>query len=212
MKSSIVRLTLFCLVLCLLGLPSCREASSIPEHYDTSPVRVADCTVVEEQTDLVMLEIEDYGSIVIRLYPQTAPLTVQNFKDLISARFYDGLIIHRVEEGFVLQGGSPTGDGLGGSGTNIKGEFAANGVANDLPHERGVVSMARTSLGYDTASSQFFIMHGDAPHLDGGYAAFGYVVAGMKVVDAIAKVEVNTNKKPRQNVVIRTAVFVKVDE
>ncbi len=126
------------------------------------------------------------GTIKAELYPEIAPITVENFQNLISEGFYDGLTFHRVIEGFMIQGGDPLGNGTGGSDKKIKGEFSSNGVKNDIKHERGVLSMAR-STNKNSASSQFFIMHEDAPHLDGQYAAFGKVTEGMDVVDKIAK-------------------------
>ena len=129
------------------------------------------------------------------LYPDIAPVSVNNFISLIQKNFYDGLIFHRVIPGFMIQGGCPDGTGMGGPGWNIKGEFAANGVKNDLKHTRGVLSMAR-AMNPNSAGSQFFIMHEDAPHLDGQYAAFGKVVEGMDVVDEIASVQTDYNDKP----------------
>ena len=134
--------------------------------------------------------------IKIELYPNVAPVTVENFKKLVQEGFYDGLIFHRVISGFMIQGGCPEGTGMGGPGYQIKGEFAQNGVKNDLKHTRGVISMARSARP-DSAGSQFFIMHADAPHLDGQYAAFGKVVEGMDVVDEIAAVPVDYNDRPR---------------
>lgn len=131
-----------------------------------------------------VIEIEDYGTIKVELDADTAPITVTNFVELAESGFYDGLTFHRVINGFMMQGGDPEGNGMGGSGENIKGEFAENGVENDIAHVRGVISMAR-SKAYDSASSQFFIMQADAPHLDGSYAAFGHVTEGIDIVDAI---------------------------
>lgn len=133
----------------------------------------------------------EHGTIKAELYPETAPITVGNFVALAESGFYDGLTFHRIIDGFMIQGGDPQGNGMGGSEKKIRGEFSANGVKNDLKHTRGVLSMAR-SMNPNSASSQFFIMHADAPHLDGQYAAFGKVVDGIEAVDAIvqnAKVE-----------------------
>ena len=140
--------------------------------------------------------MENGARIELELYPEVAPITVKNFEKLVSEGFYDGLIFHRVIKGFMIQGGDPLGNGMGGADQKIKGEFAANGHKNDLKHTRGVISMARA---YDpnSASSQFFIMHADAPHLDGQYAAFGKVVSGMEVVDEIADVAVDYSDRPR---------------
>ena len=145
---------------------------------------------------MVVIEMENGGKIEIMLYPEVAPITVKNFEKLVSEGFYDGLIFHRVIPGFMIQGGDPLGNGMGGAKEKIKGEFRANGVANDLKHERGVISMARA---YDpnSASSQFFIMHKDAPHLDGQYAAFGKVVSGMEVVDEIASIPTDYSDRPK---------------
>lgn len=137
------------------------------------------------------------------LYDDIAPITVENFINLVNEHFYDGLIFHRVISGFMIQGGDPKGTGVGGSGKNIKGEFLSNGVVNNLKHERGVISMARAS-NPDSASSQFFIMHEDAPHLDGNYAAFGKVIKGIEVVDEIASVQTDYNDKPLVEQKIKT--------
>ena len=134
----------------------------------------------------VQIDIADYGTITAELDGDAAPITVANFVDLVKSGFYDGLTFHRIISGFMIQGGDPNGNGTGGSANRIKGEFRANGVENNLLHERGVLSMARSSA-YDSASSQFFIMHDKAPHLDGQYAAFGKVLSGMDVVDAICE-------------------------
>lgn len=135
---------------------------------------------------------EQTGDIVIQLRPDVAPITVENFESLVSSGFYDGLTFHRVYSGFMIQGGDPDGNGTGGSGKTIKGEFSANDVNNTLSHKRGVVSMARSS-SYNSASSQFFICHADSTFLDGNYAAFGEVVSGMDVVDGIAGTAVVSN-------------------
>ena len=132
----------------------------------------------------VEIAVKDYGTIKVELDGDNAPITVTNFVNLAKDGFYDGLTFHRIIYGFMIQGGDPQGNGTGGSGTTIKGEFSANGIENNLKHTRGVISMAR-SQAMDSASSQFFIMHEDAPHLDGQYAAFGVVTEGMEIVDAI---------------------------
>ena len=144
---------------------------------------------------MVVIEMENGKKIKIELYPEIAPITVANFEKLVNRGFYNGLIFHRVIPGFMIQGGCPEGTGMGGPGWNIKGEFSSNGVKNDLKHTRGVISMAR-SMRPDSAGSQFFIMHEDAPHLDGQYAAFGKVVEGIEVVDEIAGVETDYADKP----------------
>lgn len=144
---------------------------------------------------VVTITMEDGGVIRAELYPETAPNTVRNFISLVKKGYYDGLIFHRVIEDFMIQGGCPQGNGMGGPGYSIKGEFSENGFTNDLKHERGVVSMARTMVP-DSAGSQFFIMHRDIPDLDGKYAAFGKVTEGMDVVDQIAQVRVDYNDRP----------------
>ena len=147
------------------------------------------------QNPIVTIEMEDGGKIVAELYPDLAPISVNNFISLVKKGFYDGLIFHRVIPGFMIQGGDPQGIGIGGPGYSIKGEFKMNGVANDLKHTRGVLSMAR-SMSPNSAGSQFFIMHEDAPHLDGQYAAFGKVIEGIENVDKIAKCMTGRNDKP----------------
>ena len=137
-------------------------------------------------TNHIEIEVRDYGTIKAELYGNIAPITVENFVKLAREGFYDGLTFHRIISGFMIQGGDPNGNGTGGSSQTIKGEFSANGVENPLKHTRGVLSMARSSLP-DSASSQFFIMHQDAPHLDGQYASFGKVTEGMDIVDAICQ-------------------------
>lgn len=151
---------------------------------------------------MVQIEMETGGIIQIELYPEIAPITCANFEKLVRAGFYDGLTFHRVIPGFMIQGGCPKGNGTGGPGWTIKGEFESNGVHNTLKHTRGVLSMAR-AYNPDSAGSQFFIMHADAPHLDGQYAAFGKVVSGMDVVDAIAAVPTDANDKPYKRQVMR---------
>ena len=140
----------------------------------------------------VVISVKDYGDITVELYPKYAPITVENFLDLVDQKFYDGLSFHRVIEGFMIQGGDPKGDGTGGSGKPIKGEFTSNGVDNPLMHSRGAISMARTN-DPDSATSQFFICHQNCSTLDGKYAVFGMVTSGIEVVDAIAAIEVTYN-------------------
>ena len=153
---------------------------------------------------IVKIEMEKGGVITAELYPEIAPNTVANFVNLVESGFYDGLIFHRVIPGFMIQGGDPQGTGMGGPGYSIKGEFARNGFKqNNLRHKRGVLSMAR-SQDPDSAGSQFFIMHGDAPWLDGQYAAFGQVLEGIEVVDEIASVQTNERDKPLEDVVIKS--------
>ena len=150
---------------------------------------------------IVTIKIKDMGDIKAELYPEIAPITVENFVKLAGSGFYNGLTFHRIIPGFMIQGGDPEGTGMGGPGYFIKGEFAANGVPNSLIHTRGVLSMARSMMP-DSAGSQFFIMHEDAPHLDGQYAAFGKVIEGIEVVDKVASVKTDYNDKPLEPVVI----------
>lgn len=147
---------------------------------------------------LVTMDMGELGTIEIELYPSIAPNTVHNFISLVQKGYYDGVIFHRVIPGFMIQGGDPTGTGSGGPGYSIKGEFSQNGFTNQLRHDRGVISMARTNIP-DSAGSQFFIMVSKAPHLDGAYAAFGQVVKGMDVADAIVAVKRNSMDKPLED-------------
>ena len=153
------------------------------------------------------INVKNYGTIKILLREDIAPISVDNFISLANKGFYNGLTFHRVIKGFMIQGGCPKGNGTGGPGYTIKGEFLANGVRNDLKHTRGVISMARSS-NPNSASSQFFIMHQDAPHLDGQYAAFGKVIEGMDVVDEIAETEVNYNDKPLKDQIMKKVTIV----
>lgn len=155
------------------------------------------------QNPIVTITMEDGGVIKVELYPDKAPNTVNNFISLVNHNFYDGLIFHRVISGFMIQGGDPEGTGMGGPGYSIKGEFSQNRFNNDLKHERGVISMARSMMP-DSAGSQFFIMHQDAPHLDGAYAAFGKVIEGMDVVDRIADTATDYSDRPREDQVMET--------
>lgn len=159
------------------------------------------------ENPVVTIEMENGGIITAELYPDVAPQSVYNFISLANSGFYDGLIFHRVIPGFMIQGGCPLGNGTGGPGWHIKGEFARNGVNNPIKHTRGVISMAR-AMDPNSAGSQFFIMHQDAPHLDGDYAAFGHVVSGMDVVDEIAAVATDWNDKPRTPVVMEKVEIV----
>lgn len=155
-----------------------------------------------------IIEVKDFGTMEVELNPSVAPITVENFVKLANKGFYNGLTFHRVIKGFMIQGGCPKGNGTGGPGYSIKGEFYANGINNPIKHVRGVISMAR-AMDPDSAGSQFFIMHKDAPHLDGQYAAFGKVISGIEVVDAIASVETNYYDMPLNKVVIKS---IKIEE
>ena len=172
MKRSIV--LLLCAAM-LFGLAACTRT-------DGGAAPAADAAA---EKPVVKISIQNAGDVYVELDPSAAPITVENFLSLADRGFYNGLTFHRVISGFMIQGGDPAGNGTGGSGKNIKGEFSANGVANPINHVRGVISMARSSA-MDSASSQFFIMHADKPHLDGQYAAFGHVIAGMGAVDRVA--------------------------
>ena len=152
---------------------------------------------------IVTFHMKNGDEIQAELYPEIAPISVNNFISLINKKFYDGLIFHRVIKGFMIQGGCPEGTGMGGPGYSIKGEFSQNGVENNLKHTEGVLSMARTMIP-DSAGSQFFIMHKDAPHLDGQYAAFGKVIKGMDVVDKIAEAATDWNDRPREGQIMET--------
>ena len=149
-----------------------------------------------------IIEMEGGGKMTLELYPEKAPITVENFERLANEGFYDGLIFHRVIQGFMIQGGDPEGTGMGGPGYCIKGEFVANGVQNDLKHTRGVISMAR-AMDPNSAGSQFFIMHEDAPHLDGQYAAFGKMTDGFETLDEIATTKTGWADRPMFDMVIK---------
>jgi len=151
----------------------------------------------------VVIDVIGFGEMELELFPETAKITVDNFLNLVDKKFYDGIIFHRVIGGFMIQGGDPKGIGIGGSDKTIKGEFLDNGVNNLLKHSRGVISMARTN-NPNSASSQFFIMHKDSPHLDGAYAAFGAVINGIETVDKIAEVETDYRDKPINEVRIKS--------
>ena len=150
---------------------------------------------------IVRITMDSGKTIRLELYPEIAPLTVENFLDLVKKDFYNGLTFHRIIPGFMIQGGDPSGNGTGGPGYNIKGEFKSNGVNNTIKHERGVISMAR-AFDPNSAGSQFFIMHKDAPHLDGEYAAFGKVIEGLETVDEIASVDTGFQDAPLKKVVM----------
>lgn len=155
------------------------------------------------QNPIVTFEMENGGKMVAELYPEVAPNTVNNFINLVQSGFYNGLIFHRVIPGFMIQGGCPNGNGMGGPGYSIRGEFAQNGFPNDLKHTPGVLSMAR-SMHPDSAGSQFFLMHKTSPHLDGAYAAFGKVIEGMDIVDKIAETATDYSDRPLEDQVMKT--------
>lgn len=157
---------------------------------------------MSKQNPIVTFEMADGKVIKAELYPEIAPNTVKNFVSLVSKGFYDGLTFHRIIKGFMIQGGDPVGNGTGGPGYGIKGEFSSNGFKNDLKHEPGVLSMAR-AMNPNSAGSQFFIMHETSPHLDGDYAAFGKVIEGLENVNAIAEVRTDWSARPLEDVVMK---------
>ncbi len=211
------RWTLFIFLAAILLLSSCESnvgaiggtdgpTKIIISDEGTSSTPTQSEEEIEVKNPVVTIEMENGGIIKVELYPEKAENTVNNFIALINDGFYDGLIFHRVIPGFMIQGGDPTGTGMGGPGYAIAGEFSDNGYDNDLKHTRGVISMAR-SRAYDSAGSQFFIMVEEAPHLDGQYAAFGKVIEGMDVVDAIVSVPRNMNDKPNEDQTIKTVTI-----
>ena len=171
-----------------LIVSSCSSTAPISSTLDSSLIKIE-------------ISFKDYGLVEAELYPAIAPITVTNFVKLIESKFYDGLTIHRVIKGFVIQGGDPNGDGTGGSKDTILGEFLANGFDNTLKHEPGVLSMARSER-YNSASSQFFIVHEEASFLNNFYAAFGKVTQGLEVIDTIANLETGENDRPVEPVII----------
>lgn len=196
------KLKIMILICMLLGITGCKENLGDVETIENISYRETD-----KKTNNVLIELEDDRKILIELYPNIAPKTVANFKSLVAKDFYDDVIFHRVINNFMIQTGDAT--SLGRSAKTIKGEFSQNGVTNNLSHERGVVSMARAN-DMNSASSQFFIVQADSTYLDGAYAAFGKVLAGMDVVDAIARVATDSNDKPLKDIKIDSIDFVKV--
>lgn len=223
--------TVLFLLLAVLSISACKEKEKSKEKeieevsvkQDLKIIKEENDEVVEgtlegytfkvtnEVTDRVKIEMENGGIMLLVLSNSDTPITIKNFKKLVSEGFYDGIIFHRVIADFMIQGGDPTGTGYEGSDENIKGEFASNGVKNDLSHTRGVVSMARGGYDMDSASSQFFIVHKDSTYLDGDYASFGKVFAGMDIVDQIASVETDSNDKPLKEQKIKTIKFITID-
>ena len=190
------------------------EEKELPSHNDTEQGKTDAISFKEttEETNFVKIEMVEGGIIIAELYPDVAPITVKNFKKLVSKSFYDGLIFHRVIENFVIQGGDPTGTGYYGSDETIKGEFGINGVTNNLSHTEGVLSMARGE-DPDSASSQFFICHGDCSgSLDGRYAGFGKVIAGMDTVNKIATTKTDSKDRPIEDQRISSVRFVEIEK
>lgn len=206
-KKMFLFISIFVLAVVLVGCGSNSEESKEKDMEETD--QSAEQKTENEQTTpsgehpIVTMNVEGEGKVLIELYPDVAPNTVNNFISLVEDGFYDGLIFHRVIPGFMIQGGDPEGTGMGGPGYSIKGEFNSNDFANNLEHERGVISMAR-SQAPDSAGSQFFIMTDNSPHLDGDYAAFGKVIEGMDVVDKIVSVERDNADKPLEDQVIES--------
>lgn len=194
----------------LLVVTSCGKKEEV---VDLSKGTIGNTTYneTEEVTNYIKIEMENNKVILAELYPDIAPVTVENFKKLVEEKFYDGIIFHRVINNFMIQTGDPTGTGTGGSEETIKGEFRRNGITNNLKHERGVLSMARSN-DMDSASSQFFIVQKTYPSLDGSYASFGRVLEGLDVVDEIAKVETDSNDKPKEEIKMRSIRFVEIEE
>lgn len=196
------KLKIVVLLCLLLNVTACGEEKEVKSFEGISYYET------DKKTDTVLIELEDNKKILIELYPDIAPKTVANFKSLVARDFYDDVIFHRVIKDFMIQTGDAS--SFGRTANTITGEFSENGIVNNLSHKRGVVSMARTSISMDSASSQFFIMHQDNTYLDGSYAAFGKVIAGMDTVDYIANVVTDSNDKPLKDIKIDEIDFVKV--
>lgn len=210
-RTALRALALLCaaLMLSVFCLASCGKDAPLHAELDFTSVDPANVTETASVTDYVCFTVAEYGDIIIRLYPEVAPITVANFQSLISEQFYDGVIFHRVVKDFVIQAGEPV-EGNDKEYPSIKGEFALNGVENNLKHIRGVVSTARTSVDMNSGSTQFYICQQSASSLNSRYAAFGYVVSGMDVVDAIAATATDADERPLTDVVIEKARFVTV--
>jgi peptidyl-prolyl cis-trans isomerase B (cyclophilin B) len=210
-KKSILKVIVVCCLSSALAMSGCSPAqdAKVGSADNTDKVEETDETKEEESEDTkvgntkVEIVMEDGGIIELALDGSEAPKTVDNFVKLVKEGFYDGLTFHRIIPGFMIQGGDPLGTGMGGSEENIVGEFSSNGLDNSISHKRGVISMAR-SQNKDSASSQFFITNADSDFLDGDYAAFGHVTAGMDVVDQISATPTGANDKPKTDVVIKT--------
>lgn len=195
----ITAIALIFALICMLS--ACGKQQTAPSP---SPTAKADISQLKADPVGITITLEDGRSIKANLYPKLAPITVENFTKLCNMNFYDGLIFHRVINGFMIQGGGMDKNGIQKQTDTIKGEFKQNGVDNPLSHKRGVLSMARTALSMDSASSQFFIVQTDSTHLDGQYAAFGEVTDGMDVVDEIAAVQTDSNDAPTEPIVIKS--------
>jgi peptidyl-prolyl cis-trans isomerase B (cyclophilin B) len=198
---SFILITMFACAFVLVGCGNTNNKEGSNTQSKTSESNENGPSTESKNLPIATITVKDYGVIQVELYPNVAPNTVDNFIYLANKNFYNNLKFHRVIKGFMIQGGDPKGDGTGGPGYSIKGEFTANGFPNNLKHTRGVLSMARTQ-DPNSAGSQFFIMTGDAPNLDGQYAAFGKVISGMDVVDKIQNVETNSADAPKKDVII----------
>ena len=218
MKRFFNYLVVFGFVMILFGCGQKNQLNyKTSEENNTTIYEIEGSKYIEsnETTNLVKIDVNDYGIMIAELYPEIAPITVANYQKLVSEKYYDGLIFHRVIKDFMIQTGDPTGTGSGGSNETIKGEFAINGITNDLSHTRGVLSMARkggkveTEETVNSASSQFFIVHQDSQHLDGNYAAFGKVINGLDVLDKVANVNTDSNDKPIHTQKVNSIRFVK---
>lgn len=190
----------------MCSLSACRKEDA-PPAGSAGQSKTEGTTIDMTKPVKISIEIEKFGTMYGELYPDIAPITVKNFVDLAFSGFYDGLLIHRVSKGFVLQGGDPEGTGTGGPGYTIKGEFKANGAENRISHVRGILSMARNNLSYDSAGSQFFIVLQDSDFLDGNYAGFGKITDGMDVADAVEKVKTREDR-PLEDVVIKSVKII----
>ncbi len=200
------KIKIIVMILSLLLITGCGEKEVLGQQQTVENITYQE---TNKQTNNVIINLENDKKILLELYPDVAPITVKNFKKLVSEDFYNDIIFHRVVKDFVIQAGDGT--SLGRSASTIKGEFSANGIENNLKHERGVISMARTSVK-DSASSQFFIMLQDSASLDGQYAAFGKVIAGMDVVDEIGSVVTDKNDKPLKDIKIESMEFIRLGE
>lgn len=192
-------------ILCMFLFTGCGQKEILGEKQTYENISYQE---TNKKTDNVVINLENDKKIIVELYPDVAPISVNNFKKLVESDFYNDIIFHRVVKDFVIQAGDGT--SLGRNASTIKGEFNANGVENNLKHERGVLSMARSNISMDSASSQFFIMLEDNSSLDGQYAAFGRVIAGMDVVDSIGSVVTDSRDKPIKDIKIKRTEFVKV--
>jgi len=200
MKKKLIIFMSLCMILILGGCGGTKEGELDNMKFKET----------EEKTNYVKIEMTTGDLMLLELYPEIAPITVENFQKLVSEKFYDNLIFHRVIKDFMIQGGDPNGTGTGGSKETIKGEFKSNGVENNLKHERGVLSMAR-SRDKDSASSQFFICHQESSHLDGEYAAFGKLIAGYDTLDKIASTKVN-GETPATTQKMKSIRFVTIEK